>query len=99
MKSSFSLMSLGLLMACLCGAAAGKGNLGYVDDTAQQNLIVANTEAPGADVMVRLKTLKNKKMNNLCEGSPLPLLYDDSFHSSIVAASVRSCHFEKMLPV
>ncbi|KAM5157883.1 desmocollin-3-like [Mantella aurantiaca] len=40
-----------LLMACLCGAAAGKGNLGFVDDAAQQNLIVANTEAPGADVM------------------------------------------------
>lgn len=36
-------------------------------------------------------------MNNLCEGSPLPLLYDDSFHLFIVAASVRSCHFEKML--
>lgn len=40
-----------LLLACLCGAGASKGNLGYVDDAAQQNLIVANTEAPGADVM------------------------------------------------
>nr|DBA24339.1 TPA: hypothetical protein GDO54_012012 [Pyxicephalus adspersus] len=40
-----------LLLACLCGAAANKGNLGFVDDAAQQNLIVANTEAPGADVM------------------------------------------------
>lgn len=47
-------MSAVLLTACLCGAAAAKGNMGYVDDAAQQNLIVANTEAPGADVMVSL---------------------------------------------
>ncbi|XP_068093406.1 desmocollin-2-like isoform X2 [Hyperolius riggenbachi] len=40
-----------LLTACLCGAGAGKGKLGFPDDAAQQNLIVTNTEAPGADVM------------------------------------------------
>ncbi|XP_063779714.1 desmocollin-3-like [Pseudophryne corroboree] len=39
------------IMACLCGAGASKGKLGFPDDAAQQNLIVTNTEAPGADVM------------------------------------------------
>ncbi|XP_053322205.1 desmocollin-3-like [Spea bombifrons] len=39
------------LLACKCGSGAGKGKLGFPDDAAQQNLIVTNTEAPGADVM------------------------------------------------
>ncbi|KAM8966891.1 desmocollin-2 [Pelodytes ibericus] len=39
------------LLACRCGAGAGKDKLGFPDDAAQQNLIVTNTEAPGADVM------------------------------------------------
>ncbi|KAM4705542.1 desmocollin-2-like [Rhinophrynus dorsalis] len=44
---------LAALLACLCGAGAGggKGKLGFPDDSAQQNLIVTNSEAPGADVM------------------------------------------------
>ncbi|KAM4688641.1 desmocollin-2-like [Discoglossus pictus] len=40
-----------LLLKCLCGAAASKDRLGFPDDSTQQNLIVTNTEAPGADVM------------------------------------------------
>ncbi|XP_075069561.1 desmocollin-2-like [Mixophyes fleayi] len=40
-----------ILLACLCGAGAGKSKIGFPDDAAQQNLIVTNTEAPGADVM------------------------------------------------
>lgn len=41
------------LLACACGAGAGAGKdkVGFPDDSAQQNLIVTNTEAPGADVM------------------------------------------------
>uniref|UniRef100_A0A8C5MD74 Cadherin domain-containing protein n=1 Tax=Leptobrachium leishanense TaxID=445787 RepID=A0A8C5MD74_9ANUR len=39
------------LLACSCGSGAGKAKLGFPDDAAQQNLIVTNTEAPGADVM------------------------------------------------
>ncbi|XP_018409652.1 PREDICTED: desmocollin-3-like [Nanorana parkeri] len=63
-----------LLLACLCGAAAGKGNLGFVDDAAQQNLIVANTEAPGADVMdpnfkVPISIINSNKSGNTFSGS------------------------------
>ncbi|XP_063307518.1 desmocollin-3-like [Pelobates fuscus] len=39
------------LLACACGSGAGKDKIGFPDDAAQQNLIVTNTEAPGADVM------------------------------------------------
>ncbi|KAE8598637.1 hypothetical protein XENTR_v10016886 [Xenopus tropicalis] len=46
----FALLLCGLC-ACLCGAAATKGKKSFPDDSAQQNLIVTNTEAPGADVM------------------------------------------------
>ncbi|XP_053570972.1 desmocollin-1 [Bombina bombina] len=37
------------LLSCLCGA--GAKTPAFPDDSAQQNLIVTNTEAPGADVM------------------------------------------------
>ncbi|KAM9307723.1 desmocollin-3-like [Gastrophryne carolinensis] len=40
-----------LLLACLCGAAASKGKMGYTDDTGEQHLFINNTEAPGVDVM------------------------------------------------
>ncbi|OCT76754.1 desmocollin-2 [Xenopus laevis] len=46
----FALFLCGLC-ACLCGAAATKGKKSFPDDLAQQNLIVTNSEAPGADVM------------------------------------------------
>ncbi|KAG8442109.1 hypothetical protein GDO86_011053 [Hymenochirus boettgeri] len=46
----FALLLFGLC-ACLCGAAALKSKKGFPDDSAQQNLIVTNSEAPGADVM------------------------------------------------
>ncbi|MEE6464138.1 hypothetical protein FKM82_006191 [Ascaphus truei] len=38
------------LLACLCGAAAKPSGIDQFDQT-QQNLIVTNSEAPGADVM------------------------------------------------
>ncbi|KAG8570980.1 hypothetical protein GDO81_011493 [Engystomops pustulosus] len=40
-----------LLLACLCGAGAGMSKAGFPDDGPQQNLLINNTEAPGADVM------------------------------------------------
>ncbi|CAJ0962855.1 unnamed protein product [Ranitomeya imitator] len=40
-----------LLTACLCGSGAGIAKGGFIDDGPQQNLLINNTEAPGADVM------------------------------------------------
>lgn len=40
-----------LLMACLCRSGAGISKAGFPDDGPQQNLLINNTEAPGADVM------------------------------------------------
>ncbi|XP_075682428.1 desmocollin-2-like [Rhinoderma darwinii] len=40
-----------LLMACLCGSGAALSKTGFPDDGPQQNLLINNTEAPGADVM------------------------------------------------
>ncbi|KAM4028168.1 desmocollin-2-like isoform 2-T2 [Anomaloglossus baeobatrachus] len=40
-----------LLTACLCGSGAGISKAGFPDDGPQQNLLINNTEAPGADVM------------------------------------------------
>ncbi|XP_069813772.1 desmocollin-2 isoform X2 [Dendropsophus ebraccatus] len=42
---------LGLLAACLCGSKSGPSKIGFPDDGPQQNLLINNTEAPGADVM------------------------------------------------
>nr|XP_033777135.1 desmocollin-3-like [Geotrypetes seraphini] len=40
------------LLACLCGAGAGKHDKDcFPDDLAQENLIVSNTEAPGEELM------------------------------------------------
>ncbi|XP_044148664.1 desmocollin-2-like [Bufo gargarizans] len=39
------------LLACLCGSGAGISKAGFPDDGPQQNLLINNTEAPGADVM------------------------------------------------
>ncbi|KAM3929180.1 desmocollin-2 [Leptodactylus fuscus] len=40
-----------LLCACLCGSGANMSKAGFPDDGPQQNLLINNTEAPGADVM------------------------------------------------
>ncbi|XP_056377749.1 desmocollin-3-like [Hyla sarda] len=42
---------LGLLAACLCGSKSVTSKTGFPDDGPQQNLLINNTEAPGADVM------------------------------------------------